>query len=103
MDNIDLWTTEELQDCKRIYGCTVIHQNANSIQLRDKSLPNDAYKVKYVLDGKTYYDLTRTGKRVKLFDMYWDKYREGLKEISWGPGTANPKTWGEDPKPKSKK
>ena len=81
----------------------MIHQNANSMQLRDRSLPNDAYKVTYVVDGKTYYDLTRTGKRVKRFDMYWDKYREGLKGICWGPGTANPKTWGEDPKPKSKK
>ena len=99
----DLWTAEELQDCKRIYGCTVLHQNANTRQLTDKSLPNDAYLVTYVIDGKTYYDLTRTGKRLRLFDMYWDKYREGLKSIVWGPGTANPKTWGEDPKPKSKK
>jgi len=102
VDN-DLWTAEELQDCKRIYGCTVLHQNASTMQLNDKSLPNDTYLITYIIDGKTYYDLTRTGKKSKLFDMYWDKYGEGLKSIGWGPGTANPKMWGDSPKPKSKK
>lgn len=101
MADIKPWTEEELVDCKRIYGCQVIYQNANAIQLADKSLPNDCYKVTYEVDGVLCHDLTRTGKKTKLFDMYWDKFRNGIKSIEWGPGNANPKTWGEEP-PKSK-
>jgi hypothetical protein len=36
--------------------------------------------------------------------MYWDKYREGLKDIRWTDGKVNPKLWGNPPKePKKKK
>jgi hypothetical protein len=36
--------------------------------------------------------------------MYWDKYREGLKDIRWTDGKVNPKLWGVEPKePKKKK
>jgi hypothetical protein len=35
--------------------------------------------------------------------MYWDKYREGLKDIRWTDGKVNPKLWGNEPKETKKK
>ena len=98
------WTEEEILWCKKKYGCQLVYQNANAVQLSDKSLPNDCLKVSYEVDGVILYDLTRSSKRVQVFDMSWDKFREGLKSIDWGPGRVNPKLWGaEPPKSKSKK
>jgi len=95
------WTEEEILWCKKKYGCQLIHQNANAVQLSDTSLPNDCLKVTYEIDGTILYDLTRSSKRVKVFDMYWDNHRLALKSIDWGPGRANPKLRGQKP-PKSK-
>ena len=97
------WTEEEILWYKKKYGCQLTYQNANAVQLSDKSLPNDCLKVTYEFDGVILYDLTRSSKSVKVFHMYWDKFREGLKSIDWGPGRVNPKLWGTDPKSKSKK
>ena len=38
-------------------------------------------------------DLTR-GTRVKLFDMYYDKFKMGVKIIDYGKGTIKPALWG---------
>jgi hypothetical protein len=39
-------------------------------------------------------DLVR-GSRVKIFDMYYDKYGPGsVKKIDFGYGRTNPKLWG---------
>ena len=98
------WTEEEILWCKKKYGCQLIHQNANAIQLSDKSLPNDCLKVTYEVDGVILYDLTRSSKRVKVFDMYWDKFRDGLKSIEYGQGRINPKLWGyKSPEKKKRK
>ena len=43
----------------------------------DKSLPNDARLIYYIVDGVQYIDLTRCKKTVQLFDMYYDKYGKG--------------------------
>ena len=29
-----------------------------------------------------------------LFDMYYDKFKQGLKTIDYGKGTISPKLWG---------
>ena len=48
-------------------------------------------------------DLTR-GTKTNVFDMYWDKFKGGLKSITYGRGTVNPKLWGyQSPKPTKKK
>ena len=65
--------------------------------------PNDAFIVKYHVDDKVCFDLTR-GSRTALFDMYYDKFKKELKEINWGKGTISPKIWGyKSPQSKKKK
>ena len=74
------------------------HQVAN-----DKSLPNDAYLITYIVNGETHMDLTRCKSQVSLFDMYYDTYGAGaVQSIKYGYGTSNPKLWG-NKKPETKK
>ena len=49
------------------------------------------------------YDLTRCEKVSKIFDMYWDKFRDGVKKIGFGYGNINPRLWGYQSKPKKRK
>jgi len=47
--------------------------------------------------------LTR-GTKINIFDMYWDKFKEGLKTINYGKGTVKPNLWGYTaPKPNKKR
>ena len=87
------------------YGCQILQEKTTLEKANDKSLPTDAKLIWYVVDGIEYIDLTRCGKVVKLFDMYYDKYgKDAVKKIEFGYGTINPKMWGyEAPKTKKKK
>lgn len=88
------WTPEEKELFKSKYGCEVIKQNCTLEEAKDTQVPNDAYIVTYQIDGKTYYDLTRCGKRSNLFDMYYDNLGSVVRNIDWGYGKINPKLWG---------
>ena len=68
-----------------------------------RSCPNDAMIITYVVNGETRYDLTRSQKEVRIFNMYWDKFRENLKSIDFGMGRTNPKLWRMEPSPSTKK
>jgi hypothetical protein len=84
--------------------CKIVHQDCSKELAKDKSLPLNSYLVTYSLDNETRYDIVVCNKRSQIFDMYWDKYREGLKDIRWTDGKVNPKLWGVEPKePKKKK
>jgi hypothetical protein len=75
------------------YGCEILLERTNIIQVKDPSFPTDAYLVWYVIDGEGYLDLTR-GSRIRIFDMYYDKYGPGtIKKIDWGYGRVSPKLW----------
>lgn len=97
------WTASEKESSRELYGCEILIENGTPEQIKCKDVPNDSMIVTYVIDGQTRYDLTRSQKAVRIFDMYWDKFREGLKSIVYGYGTLNPKLWGEKPKTKNKK
>lgn len=86
------------------YGCEILLEKANIAQVKDPSFPNDAYLVWYVVDGEGHLDLTR-GSRVRIFDMYYDKYGPGsVKKIDWGYGRVSPKLWGyKQPEKKKRK
>jgi len=86
------------------YGCQILQEKTTLEAANDKSLPNDARLIWYVVDGVEYIDLTRCRKTVELFDMYFDKYGKGaVQRIDFGYGTVNPKLWGYKSKDKKKK
>jgi hypothetical protein len=86
------------------YGCQVLLEKTTLERAKDTSYPNDAYLIWYVVDDVEYIDLTRTHKRVALFDFYYDKYGPGaVQKIDFGYGRTNPKLWGCAPKIKGKK
>ena len=76
------------------YGCEVLLEDTTIEKAKDSSFPNDAYLVWYILEGQECIDLTR-GTRVRIFDMYYDKYGPGaVQKIDFGYGRMNPKLWG---------
>jgi hypothetical protein len=91
--HMDSWTPAEKETCKSRYGCEILIQGGSYSEVSTKDCPNDAHIVKYMIDDKICFDLTR-GSKIKLFDMYWDKFRENLKSIEFGYGRINPKLWG---------
>ena len=61
----------------------------------DKKFPSDCFNVTYTHEGKEYLDVTRSGKMVNVFDMYFDRYGKGsVQKIDFGHGTINPGQWG---------
>jgi hypothetical protein len=89
-----IWTPEEKELFKSRYGCEVLKQNCTLEEAQDPSVPTDAYIVTYEIDGKVFYDLTRCGKRINLFDMYYDNLGPVVRNIDWGYGKISPKLWG---------
>lgn len=98
----EFWTSQEIQLSKSRYGCEILQEGCVKKDAKNPELPLDAYLVSYICDGKMCYDITRAPKRSKIFDLYWDKFRENLKSIQWADGKVNPKLWGYQA-PKSKK
>ena len=98
------WTPAEKENSKKKYGCEILVENGSWEQVCTKDAPNDARIVKYEVDGEICFDLTRSAKQVYVFDMYWDKFRDGLKSIEYGHGRISPKLWGyQAPKTKKRK
>ena len=87
------WTKEEKESSKTNYACEILVSNGTLADVHTTQAPNDAWVIKYTVDDKTLLDLS-SGTRTKLFDMYWDKFKSGLKSIEYGKGTVSPKLWG---------
>ena len=100
------WTKTEKETSKEIYGCEILVENGSPADVQTKDAPTDASIVTYTVDGKEHQDLTR-GTRVSIFDMYYDKFKKGLKKIDYGYGTIKPNLWGyqsaQGPKKKKRK
>ena len=97
------WTTTERQSCLQDYGCEIIVDNGSSEDVRTKKAPTDAFIVTYHHEDKVCRDLTR-GSKIRLFDMYYDKFKNGIKSIDYGCGTIKPQSWGySSPQQKKKK
>jgi hypothetical protein len=85
------------------YGCDILLQDTTLDKVKDPSFPNDAYLIWYNFDGSQKMDLVR-GSRVRIFDMYYDKYGPGvIQKIDFGYGRTNPKLWGYKQPEKKKK
>ena len=87
------WTTTEKETSKEIYGTEILIENGSLDEVSTKDAPSDASIITYEIDGTIHRDLTR-GPRVKLFDMYYDKFKMGLKIIDYGHGMIKPSLWG---------
>ena len=87
------WTPSEKESLKEQYGCEILVENGSLDEVSTSDAPSDAWIVTYELDGTVHRDLTR-GTRVKLFDMYYDKFKMGIKIIDYGKGTIKPALWG---------
>ena len=97
------WTSAEKESLRESYGTEILVENGSPADVQIKDAPTDASIVTYIVDGKEHQDLTR-GSRVKLFDMYYDKFTN-VKRIEYGQGTIKPALWGYsgDASPKKKK
>ena len=86
------------------YSCEVLLEKTTMEKARDPKFPSDAFNVTYVVDGKEYLDVTRSGKQVNVFDYYFDKYGKGaVQKIDWGYGNVNPNQYGYKPPEKKKR
>ena len=94
---------KETQIIPSQYGCEILLEKTSLERAKDTSFPNDAYLIWYVVDEKQHIDLVR-GTRVRIFDMYYDKYGPGsVQKIDFGYGRTNPKLWGMKQPEKKKK
>ena len=102
-DDKSNWTASEKQSSLKDYGCEIVVDNGSKEEVSTKQAPTDASIVKYQHNDKECFDLTR-GTKIRLFDMYWDKFRGGLKSIDFGQGTIKPNVWGyKSPQQKKKR
>ena len=94
---------EEITILPGSYGCDILLQDTTLDKVKDPSFPNDAYLIWYNNEGTERLDLVR-GSRVRIFDMYYDKYGPGVvQKIDFGYGRTNPKLWGYKQPEKKKK
>ena len=77
------------------YGCEILLEKTTIEKSKDPSFPNDARLIWYVVNGETYIDLTRSGKKSDLFDFYYDMYGSGaVQKIDFGYGRISARLWG---------
>ena len=95
---------EELKFNPADYWCDIILEKTTQEKALDRKLPTDAFNVTYVVEGKSYLDVTRSEKMVNVFDMYYDRYGKGaVQKIDYGHGTIRPNLWGAKPPQKKKR
>ena len=88
-----IWSKKEKDTSKETYGCEIVIENGKPSDVRTNEAPTDCFIVTYEFNGDTHQDLTR-GTRVNVFDMYYDKFKGGLKSIDYGYGNIKPNLWG---------
>ena len=98
-----IWSKKEKDTSKEIYGTELLVESGSKQDVMTNEAPTDAMIVTYEFAGKEHQDLTR-GSRVDVFDMYYDKFKGGLKSIEYGFGNIKPNLWGyQTQAPKKKK
>ena len=86
------------------YSCEILQEKTTPEKANDRKLPSDAFNVTYIVEGETRLDVTRSGKMVNIFDMYYDRYGKGsVQRIDYGHGTVNPSQYGYKPPEKKKR
>ena len=73
------------------YSCEIILEKTTKDKADDRKLPSDAFNVTYMVEGEERLDVTRSGKMVNVFNLYYDRYgKDSVKKIDYGHGTINP-------------
>jgi len=96
-----VWTAEDKTEAKEVYSIVIHEADCPKEKSDDKSLPTTAYLVEYTVDNseKIHYDVTIAGRKVDIFNFYYDKLKGGLKDIKYAGGTRNPTLWNNSPTP----
>ena len=96
-----VWTAEDKTEAKEVYSIVIHDADCAKEKSDDKGLPTSAYLVEYTVDNseKIHYDVTIAGRKVDIFNFYWDKLKKGLKDIKYAGGTKNPTLWNNSPTP----
>lgn len=89
----NFWTSSEKEESKEKYGCEIVIENGSLSEVNTTNAPTDSYVACYIHDDKEHYDLVR-GPKVKIFDMYYDKFKNNIKSINYGHGNIKPALWG---------
>ena len=97
-----IWTSAEKESSGEKYGCEILIEDGSLEDVSITNAPSDAYIIQYLYEDKVCFDLTR-GTKVTIFDMYWDKFKGGIKSIGYGKGTVKPNLWGYSTPTKKKK
>lgn len=72
----------------------VIHEDCDPSLSQDTSLPYSAYLVEYIQGETVHFDIVMSGRVVDIFDVYYDKYKKDLINITQAEGRIAPKLWG---------
>ena len=74
----------------------VYKQGCDPTEADDRTLPYTSFLVEYVQDGITKFDIVFAGKKVDLFDHYYDQYKKDFINFTQPEGRINPRI-GNDP------
>ena len=80
-----------------------IQKDCDPSLAQDRSLPHTAYLVEYIEGDIHKFDIVMAGKKVDIFDHYWDHYRHDFINMTQTEGRVNPKLWNDPNKPSKKK
>ena len=71
----------------------IIHEKCDPKLAEDKKLPYTAYLIQYEVEGKVQHDIAMGTSQVEIFDIYYDKYKKGLKWLKQSEGRQKPNMW----------
>ena len=84
-------------------GVKIISEACDPSASLDRTLPSSAYMVEYKEGDLSKFDIVMSGRVVEIFDMYYDKYKKDLVNITQAEGRISPKLWNPPGAKKEKK
>jgi len=74
-------------------GVKMISEDCDPSASLDTSLPVSAYMVEYKVEDLNKFDIVMSGRKVDIFDLYYDKYKKDLINITQAEGRVSSKLW----------
>lgn len=95
-------SSSDIANFKSTYSVNCIHVNCDPSVAKDKTLPRSAYLVHCNNGTEIWYDVV-IGSKIDIFNAYYDKYGNVIKDIGWTEGSIPDKLWGYSIKEDTKK